>query len=151
MTKDEMTTFIDTYLSDKQSCDLYQVTDTFPSPPTEQQWSMHVEDLVLTGHLKQHPNGAHAVARKPTVRQVTHIDNSVKDSVVITQSRLDNSPLTANIKASVDAPIENPKQKNAKTTLAEYWWLYVIGVLKGLTLLAAEYDWFGLADKFKLK
>lgn len=254
MTKDEMFAFIDEYLSDKPNCDLYQDTDTdkFPHPPTPHEWDFLIGDLVLTGHLKQHPNGAHVVARKPIVKQVVNpATRQIEIAKTLLQYLLDNRTLpidprlaftprlsksdlplldkvladfktfsiatpstgfgdfdrfvltekgvgiamkndgyaqflnglsteqkaqvtigdihigdkiqgstfrdfkpisTSNNEVVNNPPAQNPiKTKRIWDKMLHWWWLYVLGVLTGLTVLAVEQNWLGLADKFKLK
>jgi hypothetical protein len=61
MTKPEMVAFIDRYLTYNPSCDLTQIADTFPNPPTEFEWVSLIENLVLSRHLKTHGNGNHVL------------------------------------------------------------------------------------------
>lgn len=66
MTTEDMTNFIDKYLTDHPDCWLQDDTDTdlFPHPPTSQDWDLLIEDLTLSGHLLKHPNGRHILATK---------------------------------------------------------------------------------------
>lgn len=157
MTKDEMTDFIEKYLSDKISSDLIEECDNFPNPPTEHEWISHIENLVKSGHLLEHPSRTHIVARKPTVKQVTNIDNAVKDSVVISHSRFDKSPVVTNIKNSPSQPTSQPdNQDEIKSTLSKvwdwfskFWWIVVSAVVGALAKFGFDHNWFGIADKLK--
>lgn len=141
MTKDEMIRFIEQHLSTNINRDLYEdvETDMFPkNPPTTDQWDLLIDELVRSGRILETPNRSHVLSYAQPKNLVTHIDNSVKDSIIITQSRIDNSQII--------------KTNNQSTNQDGKWWhLFwiplLIAVISGLILLSIEYDWFDFAKK----
>jgi hypothetical protein len=102
MTKSEMVSFIDRYLTYNNSVDLNQLTDSsaFPHPPSSRDWDLLIEELVSKNHLGTHGNGNHFLAspiNPKTHKQelMTYLYNSDKH-------KTDIKPLIKSINISKD-------------------------------------------------